>query len=158
MFVTLKTLLAKTMRTDSWKLQLISQWPEIVGNLSSTMNLEKVNSDSLVIGVYEAGWLQELYMLSSVLIKTINTHLGGTYIKKIHFKHATKLVGSVGRKQDQMLETSDQLQEKIREKTVLTQQEAQVLLAIKDVELRSVLHLFLSRCKERTKINKKIKN
>ena len=55
------------------------------------MHLEKIEGNTLIIGVYQASWLQELYLLSTVLLKTINNNLKYPYIKKLRFKHASPL-------------------------------------------------------------------
>ena len=141
MFRSLKVLLSSSFKTpNAWKTKLLADWPEIVGNLHDKMTLEKVYEDTLIIGVYEACWLQELYMLSSVLIKTINEHLDIPHIKKIRFKHAS-------RKVEKKIKVKIKEPTTPRIKITLNSMEAQALLKIKDEEMRSALHLFLSRCK-----------
>ncbi|MFT6765319.1 MAG: hypothetical protein ACJAZS_000194 [Alteromonas naphthalenivorans] len=143
MFKSLKHVLngSFSMNTNSWKTKLLSEWPTIVGSLHDKITLEKIYEDTIVIGVYEAAWLQELYMLSSVLIKTINGHLDKPYIKKIRFKHATRI------EQKKNFKKTIKTQSTPREKVTLNSLEARALLKIKDVEMRNSLHLFLSRCK-----------
>lgn len=141
MFKSLKSVLSSSfaLSTNSWKSKLLTEWPTIVGNLQDKMILEKIHGDTVVIGVYEASWLQELYMLSTVLIKTINSHLDKPYIKKIRFKHATKNIQKAAYPQKQApLE---------RKKVTLNALESRALLKIKDVEMQEALHSFLSRCK-----------
>ena len=143
MFKPIKSLLSPTIKSsNSWKTQLLAQWPDIVGNLHSKMNLEKVYNDTLVIGVYDAGWLQELYMLSNVIIKIVNDHLKETRIKKIRFKHTVYTPV----KQKTKTKKSESIP---RKKIPLNSQEKKTLSRIKDVETRNALHLFLSRCKEK---------
>jgi hypothetical protein len=69
-----------------WRIALLAQWQAIVGKLKTRIRLEKVYEDTLVIGVYESHWMQELYLLSSVLIDSINTFLGEPRIKHLRFK------------------------------------------------------------------------
>lgn len=143
MFKSLKTLLSSSFKTpNAWKTRLLAEWPEVVGNLHDKMTLEKVYDDTLIIGVYEASWLQELYMLSGVLIKTINEHLGTPHIKKIRFKHATQ-------KAEKRVKKKEKKNTFVPSKITLNSTEAKALLNIKDEEMRTALHLFLSRCKRK---------
>lgn len=143
MFKSLKTVLngSFSLSTNSWKTKLLTEWPTIVGNLHDKITLEKIHGDTLIIGVYETSWLQELYMLSSVLIKTINSHLDKPYIKRIRLKYATKKTSQAPltkKKKEAVV---------VREKITLNALESRTLLKIKDKDMREALHLFLSRCK-----------
>lgn len=144
MFKSLKSVIdgSFSLSTNSWKTKLLTDWPNIVGNLHDKMTLEKIHGDTLIIGVYEASWLHELYMLSSVIIKTINNHLDKPYIKKIRFKHAAKSYKKIIPKniQNKPIE---------RTKVSLNALESRALSKIKDQEMKDALHLFLSRCKEK---------
>ncbi len=127
---------------EEWKVKLFSQWETIVGGLSSKMRIEKIDHSTLFIGVYHAAWLQELYSLSSVLKRSINDHLGKDYITFIKFKHATKQQSSHApevhtKKEDIVMYT---------EKVMLQSHEKHALEKIKDKELQTVLHSFLTRC------------
>lgn len=142
MFFPIKSVLEKTLKPATWQIQLTAQWPIIVGNLSDKISLDKIQGDTITIGVHEPSWIQELYMLSSVILKTINNHLGSPRIKKIFFRHTTKhTVTSPVLPQD----TAPQK----RKQFPLTETEKQTLLLIKDDELKHHLASFLSRCKER---------
>jgi hypothetical protein len=149
MFKTLKSVLKGSfgINTNSWKTKLLSEWPTIVGTLHDKMTVEKVYEDTIVIGVYEASWLQELYMLSAVLIKTINSHLDKPYIKKIRFKHASRTVQKHTVKKHFKKTTTE------RKKITLNSIEARALLKIKDKDTRDALHSFLSRCKTKDNSN-----
>ena len=74
----------------SWKLQLLNNWQRINGDLHPHVRLEHVKEDTLILGVYDASWLQELYLLSNVLLKTINRNLNTPRIKKLQFKQVVK--------------------------------------------------------------------
>lgn len=144
MFKSLKTVIATTIgQPQCWKKKLLADWPTIVGNLHSRMHLEKVYDDTLIIGVYDSSWLNELYLLSNVLIKTINQSLEKPYIKNVRFKHTTPIISTAHKK------IKEKKEEKVRKKITLNSYEAQALLKIKDEEMRTALHLFLSRCKEK---------
>lgn len=135
----IKIFLQQFFKQDSWKLHLLSNWDTIVGNLKNKMRIERIDGSVLVVGVYEASWLQELYMLSSVLVRTINQHLKKDYISRIKFIHATE------REQKETLKNTATAAIK-RTAIVLTKKERDALERIKDNELQKVLHTFLSRC------------
>ncbi len=143
MFKSLKTVLSSSfsLSTNSWKTKLLTDWPAIVGNLHDKITLEKIHGDTIIIGVYDVSWLQELYMLSAVLLKTINGHLDKPYLKKIRLKYTTK-------KSTPVIIPKKKIKAPLeRKKIPLNSLESGALLKIKDKEMRDALHLFLSRCK-----------
>lgn len=135
----LKNLLQAIFKNEHWKIKLLSEWNLIAGNLSNKMRLEKIDGSTLIIGVYQASWLQELYLLSSVLKQTINRHLGSDYIKQLRFKHAST---------QKKKETPNVQKTETRpvKKIVLSTNEQTALNTVKDEELKKALHSFLSRC------------
>ncbi len=134
------SLIQNFFKHDDWKIQLLSKWPEIVGDLSTKMRLEEIKNDMLIIGVYESAWLQELFLLSSVIKKIINRSLGQDKIKTLRFKHAST-------KQSMTLQPTQAAPTHINcPKIVLNNKEAIALQKIKDTELQEALHAFLSSC------------
>jgi hypothetical protein len=71
----------------SWKTDLLYKWNDIIGPLHSKVRIEKIYDNTLILGVFHSCWMQELYLLSPLLIKTINEKLDQPYIKEIRFKH-----------------------------------------------------------------------
>jgi hypothetical protein len=135
----LKHFLPTFVKTDdSWQLQLLSNWDKIVGNLKTRVTLEKITADTLVIGVYDACWMQELYLLSPLLLNTINQNLDQPRIKQLRFKRA------VARKQKKVITTEQP--EPVTALPSLTAKEQAALATIKDPHLRYALHQFLIRC------------
>lgn len=133
----------ETIITDqgNWKLQLLTQWPTIMGNVKTKVNLEKINNDSLVLGVTDSCWLQELYMLSPLLIEAINKKLDYPRIKTLRFKKTgvTKRV--------QKKERSGTQPRYLKQITILPH-EHKALTCIKDPDLQKALENFLRRCKQ----------
>lgn len=72
--------------STQWKISLLQNWKQIIGNLSTKVTIEKILNDTVVLGVYDSCWLQELYLLSPMLIHMINTQLGKEYIKYLRFR------------------------------------------------------------------------
>ena len=138
----LKSLLDTTFgASTSWQLQLASQWPDLVGNLATIMSLEKIYGSTLIVGVYEQSWIQELYMLSGMIIKTINENLTGAKIEKIQFKLATR--------KEKIVPKKPVFSETKQHAIALNKREELALVAIRDEELREVLKSFLISCKKR---------
>lgn len=136
----LKDLLTNTFQA-TWKTKLLTEWPSIMGNLADKVTIEKIYDDNLVLGVHDTSWLQELYMLSPVLIKTINEHLEKPYIKTVRLKHATTPKKQASSLPPVPLYTPPQ-------PTLLTAKEKYVLQTVKDTELQKVFQTFLYRCRQ----------
>lgn len=125
---------------QGWHTVLLAHWEEIVGSLKTRVRLEKIQDDTLIIGVYESHWMQELYLLSHLLIDTINQFLGESRIKKLHFK---------------LVEERKRTPKKIaafvpkeKAEVVLTHAQKRALETIVDGQLKDALIQFWSRCVE----------
>ena len=91
MAFSLQMLVADLLEVDTdWRKRLVKEWQVIVGSLHVRMRLERVMHDTVVIGVYEVHWMQELYMLSGMILNAINQKLGGDYVAKLRFVVADK--------------------------------------------------------------------
>lgn len=141
MTVPLKSCLASVFKHEAWKLTLFSEWQTIVGDLALHMRIEKVYQDTLIIGVYQTTWLQELYLLSSVLILSINKALEKEYIKTLKFVLVQQKIAASP-------VTLPTKKKTIHERPLihLTEKEATILYKIKDEELQQALHKLLSNC------------
>ncbi|MCX5922319.1 MAG: DciA family protein [Candidatus Dependentiae bacterium] len=135
----IKNLIPSILHGDqNWKFKLLSNWHAIFGPLSTRVSLEKIHDDILILGVQDSCWLQELYLLSTVLLKTINETLDQPRIKNLRFK----IIGNKKKKQPQ------QLKQKVWSKhaVTLTTVEDNALHKIQDPQLRDALKNFLIRC------------
>lgn len=70
----------------NWKFTLFAQWPSIIGSLNTKVTLEKVTDTTVVLGVIDSCWLQELYCLTPLVQSLINKSLDKPRIEKIIFK------------------------------------------------------------------------
>lgn len=84
----IKQLLSTCLQSNNWRMQLLKNWPTVVGTLSNKVSIEKIEGSTLTLGVNDSCWLQELYMMSSLLLTTINQTLDQPYIKQLRFKKA----------------------------------------------------------------------
>jgi len=139
MALRLKELLHTLIRPEkNWKTNLLYQWHDIIGSLHSKVRIEKIYDDTLILGVFHSCWMQELYLLSPLLIKTINEKLDQPYIKQIRFKH-------VGLKELHK-KSSPHYSAKKKKNAELTKDDEHTLAKIADPALRNVLKAFRIRC------------
>jgi Dna[CI] antecedent, DciA len=139
MALRLKELLHTLIHPEkNWKTNLLYQWHDIIGSLHSKVRIEKIYDDTLILGVFHSCWMQELYLLSPLLIKTINEKLDQPHIKQIRFKH-------VGLKELQKKSNPHNLAKK-KKNAELTKDDERTLAKIADPALRNVLKAFRIRC------------
>ena len=139
MALNLKELLQAIIQPEkNWKTNLLYKWRDIIGSLHSKVRIEKIYDDTLVLGVLNSCWMQELYLLSPLLIKTINEKLDQSYIKQIRFKH-------IGKKSTQ--KTNGETKPLRKNKFVqLTKEDESSIAKIADPALRDALKAFRMRC------------
>ncbi len=140
----IKTLLTPFIQSKQldWKIKLLEEWPRIMGSLATNVSIAKIYEDTVVLGVYDSCWLQELYLLSPTILQTINENLDQPRIKTVRFKQ----VGSPKQRK--------KVFQKRVEKTApisLNQREKTALSRIKNESLRSALQSFLIRCHKEKK-------
>lgn len=134
-----KTILDELLANhNNWQLQLLNQWPSIVGSIKTRVHLLKIDTDTLTIGVQDSCWLQELYLLSPLLIGTINQKLDQPRIKHLRFK----ALGTPITKNEQ----KNKKTVRILPKVTLNSKEQETLAQIKDEQLRNALKNYLIRC------------
>jgi len=122
---------------DDWKASLLANWNAILGNLNGKVRLEKIEEDTLTLGVYDACWMQELYLLTPLLINTINKSLDQPRIKNLRFKRSGTAKKNVA------VRTPEK---KALRAVTLSEKERDALKNIKDSQLSSALEQFLIRC------------
>ncbi len=133
----IKHLLRPFMHSSTtWKHQLFSRWDSIMGSLAAHTTIEKMYKDTIILGVYDSCWLQELYLLSPTLLKTINENLDHSPLKQIRFKQVSK---------KKQVQQAKPIEKKIVPVS-LTQTEEKVLASITDEAMRVALKAFLIRC------------
>jgi len=121
----------------NWKTDLLYRWKDITGSLYSKVRIEKIHDDTLILGVFHSCWMQELYLLSPLLMKTINEKLDQPYIKQIRFKQISPKKKKVEKEIIEVRPKKD---------IVLTHHDESALSKITDGELRDVLKAFRVRC------------
>lgn len=131
-----------------WKIKLFGHWDTIIGNMKNKVIIEQINETSLTLGVSHATWAQELYFLSPILLKKINTFLKENKIKNIKFKTIT--FNNAFKKPSSYAQPKGNA---IAEHC-LTIPEHGILQTIHDTELEHALKQFCLHCK-RNKPSKK---
>jgi len=123
---------------DNWQLQLLAHWPSIVGSIKTNVQLLKIHEDTLVIGVLDSCWLQELYLLTPLLLRSINQKLDKPRITHLRFK-------ALGIKEERVKRNTHVRACAIKQ-FQLSVREREQLAGIKDEQLRNALQEYLYRC------------
>lgn len=149
MALPLQSLVSSFLQSDTdWRKRLMQDWPTIVGELHTKMRLERIGQDAtLIVGVYDIHWMQELHMLSPLIMQTINDKLGSACIKKIRFIVAD--AATVGVVQNNVVPVAaDQKKDKQKELMYsLTAEQQKTLAAIKDPALQVAIAKLWKRAK-----------
>lgn len=126
---------------DSWQVQLLTRWDAIVGNLKTQVHLLRIHEDTLILGVPDVCWMQELYLLTPLLLQTINQNLDKPRIKNLRFKAAGKPCDKkhTGKK-------SSFTPKKMIVKLSISEEKA--LNELADPELAAAFKEYLARCRE----------
>lgn len=134
----LKELLQTLINPDNnWKTDLLYRWKEIIGPLHTKVRIEKIHNDTLILGVSHSCWMQELYLLSPLLIKTVNEKLDQPYIKQIRFKQ-------IGLKKDKAI-IAPTIKNTYKKEVFLSKQDEKILATIADPALREAIKAFRIR-------------
>jgi len=123
----------------AWHYTLVSHWHTIMGNLSTKAIIDRIEGNIVTLGVYDACWLQELYLLAPILRDRLNQMLDQPYIKELRFKRTGKK-----RKSRLLIKTSAPTP--LSAPIILTNSEQHALKKIDDPVLKEVLIAFRSRC------------
>lgn len=125
---------------SGWKNSIMQNWQEIMGPLANKIFIERIQKNSIVLGVTDSCWMQELHMLSDILKKKINQTLEKPYIENIQFKYSGPKKAPI---------------QKIKKNLPFTQTtytlnsiEKNALDSIKDPELSKALSGFLKKCQQ----------
>lgn len=121
-----------------WKFLLMSQWSNIMGNLSCKVFILKIQKKTIVLGVSDSCWMQELNLLSELIKEKINTILGSNHIETIKLRYSIN-----NKKIVQKKDISISLPCTPKK---LTTQELEALQKIQDQELADALLGFLQKC------------
>lgn len=121
-----------------WKASLLRNWDTIIGQLHTKVRLLKIEQETVTLGVYDSCWLQELSLLSPLLLRTINEKLDHPHIKQLRFKLT--------------VQKKDLRPEKPKAPTAVLKVdppsplEQRALEGVQDVALREALQRFRARC------------
>jgi hypothetical protein len=135
---TLHELIATCLPTDNWRLTLIKEWPTIFGPLSARVSIEAVHDTTLVLGVSDACLMQELYLLSPLIVSTIQKTIGSSVIKQVRLKRTEMSMKHKPSKTMSVQHT--------KKTVLLTRAETHALECVRDLELREALKNYCMRC------------
>lgn len=123
---------------DNWKIRLMSQWELIVGAMGQHICLEKIVDATLIVGVHDTKWMQQLHYLSHELIDLINRGLEGSYVTAIRLVLSRRLRISYSKPRRKTTSTADVRKITYARRT-LTHKQLQALQHITDNELQNCL-------------------
>jgi len=135
----LDSLLQPSNTEQAWKINLIKNWPTIIGSLHERVSLQKINTTSVVLGVYDSSWIQELYLLSKLILKKINSNLDRPRIETLRFQCIEKKEKTVQFKKKSAFQ---------QKTVILNQFQSAALQKIKDPELSQALQGLLQKCQQ----------
>lgn len=135
----LDSLLQPNNQSQAWKMNLIKNWPTIIGSLHEKVSLQKINATSVVLGVYDSCWIQELYLLSKLILKKINSGLDRPRIETLRFQCIEK--------KEQIVQKQSSAKHFERTFT-LKPKEIIALQKINDPQLSAALEGFLKKCQQ----------
>lgn len=135
----LKSIFKNIISPDqNWKMGLLNSWATIIGAMGVHVHIDKIYEDTIVLSVVDSCWMQELYLLSDLLLRKINQTLDKPRIKNLRFKQS-----GIGKKKSPVSTVKVAPRSKI---VLLSCQERAALEKIKDPHLSSALEQFLVRC------------
>ncbi|KKP36175.1 MAG: hypothetical protein UR26_C0001G0219 [candidate division TM6 bacterium GW2011_GWF2_32_72] len=138
MTTTIKSLLNNFLdKNDNWKVQLLQKWPQIIGNMQDKVTIEKIYNDTIILGVSDSCWMQELYFLSDQILQVINLNLDQPRIKNLKFKQSEKKIVP-----NKVITKNVKDYAPIR----LRKPDLMALEKITDPQLKEVMEKFLTRC------------
>jgi hypothetical protein len=126
-----------------WKMNLLANWSNIIGDLGDKVRIEKISSNFIVLGVCHPAWAQELYLFSDVLKKKINNVLKEDRIKYIRFKTVALEKSCKTCKMKTKQESTDV---DVNRAVRLSEKQQTCLKQIKNEALRKLLVQYYGRC------------
>ena len=143
-------------KENAWKIKLLKDWDKIIGDLKDKVAIEKIERDLLVLRVSHPAWAQELFLLSDVLKKKINSLFDKNYIRQIRFKSAA--LKKRKNKKNRIKNSFKSPPSNSLKDVYLTPNEKKSLSKIMDNELAEWLEKFYLCCKRGSEENEKNKN
>ena len=125
-------------KTD-WKVKLLNEWNAIMGPMAQNVTIIKIYDDTVMLGVYDSSWLQELYLLSNMIIENINRNLDSSRIKQLRFKQIKRAGNATPGKSNTPYQHDTT-------PVTLSSNEQKALDRIDNEQLRTALKSFLVRC------------
>lgn len=138
------TTLPATQDPKFYHTKLLMQWSQIMGKVAEQARLERVYGQTLVLGVYDTAWMQELHWLSELLLEKVNQAIGKHYFTAIRLRYVNKLPAKPSNDAKALTPPSTIITPPI----IIHKRELLTLNNISDPELRSALRNFLIRCRQ----------
>jgi len=144
----LDSLLQPSPHNESWKIDLIKNWPTIIGTLHEKVSLQKIHTNSVVLGVYDSSWMQELYLLSKLILKKINSHLDRPRIETLRFQCIETSAAKTALDKKTATDMFKNRPVAVVKDFKLKPEQMIALQKIQDPQLSQALQGFLKKCQE----------
>jgi len=129
----------------SWRMRLMREWPDMVGDLQQHICLKKIYGQCVVVGVYDVHWLHEMHMMAPLLLSLMNEKCGEGAVVSVRFT-------LVQRREPRDEKKSGVVQEPVEKPAVVQDRMGarhhQALGGVKDEQLKDALQKFFNRCVE----------
>lgn len=147
MAILLNNILEKILNhNNDWRFKLIKNWDKVACGLATRIRLESIFATTVVIGVYEAHWMQELFLLSNIILDNINKVTINYKVTNIKFK----LVSADKKINQKKYNLNKSCTNSImRAPAVLNETQKLALKRLNNQDLENVLISFLARCQEK---------
>lgn len=122
------------MNKCSWHYEFIKSWPTIARGLEEHLSIGKILKDTVILEVHDNSWLQEVHLLSPVILNRIQQFY--PIIRKIKVSKSNK--------------KRSQLNKQILTLNKITDQEKNVVKIIKDKDLAKALLNYYTICNTQT--------
>jgi len=110
---------------------LLRAWNDIMGRIADQTRLETLDGSTLVIGVYQPQWMQELHFCSQMIRDRVNAYVEAEVVQMVRFKLVTQRSRSQRKHRKEV--------SKRQQAPAMGQKQQQVLHSIHDEQLRSIL-------------------
>lgn len=136
----LHELVANCLPADNWRFTLMKAWPTIFGPFSNRVSFEALHDTTMVLGVSDACLMQELYLLSPLIVSTIQKTIGTCSINQVRLKRTEFVTHQKNGTPMHRSHTAKPVS--------LTRAELHALECIADTELKEALRNYSIRCRQ----------
>lgn len=130
-----------------WKLNILNNWGKIIGGFNGKVIIYQIMDDLLILGVNNPALSQELFCVSNVLKRRINSFLDKDRIKNIRFKYMDFSFKNDSLENDKIVPIKQTMQLQQTIGVLIDERVVKCFDNIQDKELKKEIKKFFVRCK-----------